>query len=93
MKGFRVDALVARANERLINEAIKGGLREVERICVCPYCGDLAGEKYGCCGESAAHFEERWRFTDDGEDAGTEAVVAWNKFLDTLPDCYIENSA
>lgn len=39
---------------------------EIETVAlICPYCGDNAYGKIGCCGESSAHFEEHYVTTSD----------------------------
>ena len=36
---------------------IKLNYYETEQVTICPYCGDLKENEFGCCGESSAHYE------------------------------------
>jgi len=35
-------------------------LASLDKVTVCPYCMNEAGDKIACCGESMAHFEEAY---------------------------------
>ena len=86
---------IGKDNERRINEAIANGLREVEEVTCCPYCGDIRERDasfMGCCGESSDHFVDEYRYTDDGDVATHADAKAWNEFIDSLPNPFEESN-
>lgn len=69
------------------------GIREVERYLGCPYCGQEQERRTrGCCGESSDHFENMYRFVDNGDEATYEDWLVFDAFLDTLPDPFLRES-
>lgn len=75
MKTLIWDELAFEFNQEVLN---KEGVTPLFKARQCPYCGDVKGlDAYGCCGESAAHFEEVWMNEETGENATDEEIGKW----------------
>jgi hypothetical protein len=87
MKTLIWDEMAWEFNRNLIEER---GIAPLFKTRQCPYCGDVKGlDASGCCGESAAHFEEVWLNEDTGENATDEEIGKWLDIQKNLKIEYI----